>query len=137
MPSETARKLAFEVLGHVDPNIVSARLGRVSIPERTDVETPNFLAVGSRGVIPHMTPDVITASSKIGGIHMALEDCKLDVMIISLHLYILMCSSHREEIASDTNLPGIQSFTYICSSSSFSHNTSGAATHSSSFSSKW
>jgi len=88
MPSETARKLAFEVLGHVDPNIVSARLGRLSIPERTDVETPNYLAVSSRGVIPHMTPDVIAASSKIAGIHMALEDCKLAMRLLCVTLII-------------------------------------------------
>jgi queuine tRNA-ribosyltransferase subunit QTRTD1 len=43
---------------------------------RKDLETPNFLAVSSRGVIPHMTPDVIAASTQIGGIHMAIEDCK-------------------------------------------------------------
>jgi len=84
MPSERARKLAFEVLGHVDPNIINARLGRLSIAERRDVETPNFLAVSSRGVIPHMTPDVISASSKIAGVHMALEDCKLATIVTFL-----------------------------------------------------
>lgn len=88
MPSEIARKLAFEVLGHVDPSIIRARLGKLSIAERIDVETPNFLAVSSRGVIPHMTPDVIAATSKIGGIHMALEDCELTRRITCITLLL-------------------------------------------------
>jgi queuine tRNA-ribosyltransferase accessory subunit len=43
---------------------------------RDELETPNFLALTSRGVVPHMTPDVVAGSTDIKGIHMALEDCK-------------------------------------------------------------
>jgi queuine tRNA-ribosyltransferase subunit QTRTD1 len=71
-----AKRLCFEVLSHVDPNVSGPRLGRMIVEGRKDLETPNFLAVSSRGVIPHMTPDVIAASTQIGGIHMAIEDCK-------------------------------------------------------------
>jgi hypothetical protein len=54
----------------------SARLGKLAMKGRKVIETPNFLAVASRGVVPHITPDVISQHTSIGGVHMALEDCK-------------------------------------------------------------
>jgi queuine tRNA-ribosyltransferase subunit QTRTD1 len=72
----TANKVIFEVLSHVDPSVAGPRLGRLALVGRKELKTPNFIAVGSRGVVPHMTPDVILSSSEIGGVHMALEDCK-------------------------------------------------------------
>ena len=72
-----ANKLTFQVVSHVESSTTGARLGRLCVSNRKDLETPNFLAIGSRGVVPHMTPDVIASSSEIGGVHMALEDCKL------------------------------------------------------------
>lgn len=61
-----------------------ARLGRFSIRERNLIETPNFLAVTSRGVVPHITPDVILEHTSFGGVHMALEDCKFENSILNL-----------------------------------------------------
>jgi queuine tRNA-ribosyltransferase accessory subunit len=69
------RKILFEILSHVDPNAAGARLGRLSFQGRRDIDTPNFFAVTSRGVLPHLTPDIISAHTQIGGVHMALEDC--------------------------------------------------------------
>lgn len=66
----------FELKGHVDPAVIGPRLARVLMDGRKDLHTPNFIAVTSRGVVPHMTPDVILANSEIGAVHMALEDCK-------------------------------------------------------------
>ncbi|CZT43214.1 related to queuine-tRNA ribosyltransferase [Rhynchosporium secalis] len=71
---ERDTKLKFEILSSGDPGLSAPRLGRLSLPGRKDVLTPDFFAIGSRGVIPHITPDVITAHTKFGGIHMALED---------------------------------------------------------------
>jgi queuine tRNA-ribosyltransferase subunit QTRTD1 len=76
MASEPAKRLAFEILSHVDPNVVGPRLGRLAMKGRQDLMTPNFFAVSSRGVVPHITPDVISADTQIGGVHMALEDCE-------------------------------------------------------------
>lgn len=77
MALEKATKFSFEILGNVDPSINGPRFGRLSIPGRKDLETPNFFALTSRGVTPHMTPDVIATNTQFGGVHMALEDCKL------------------------------------------------------------
>ena len=73
--SGAGRKILFEVLSHVDPNAAGPRLGRLSITGRREFETPNFFALTSRGVIPHLTPDVIAAHTRVGGVHIALEDC--------------------------------------------------------------
>ena len=73
---EMGRKIAFEILSGPDANVAGPRLGQLSIQGRREIETPNFFAVTSRGVIPHLTPDVISSHTHIGGVHMALEDCK-------------------------------------------------------------
>ncbi|EKD19475.1 tRNA-guanine transglycosylase family protein [Drepanopeziza brunnea f. sp. 'multigermtubi' MB_m1] len=72
--SEQGKRLIFEVLSHVDSSVAGPRLGRLSLPGREDLLTPGFFAVGSRGVVPHITPDVITSHTNFGGVHMALED---------------------------------------------------------------
>lgn len=56
--------------------LTAARLGRLSLKDRNQIETPNFLAVTSRGVVPHLTPDVVQEQTQFGGVHLALEDCK-------------------------------------------------------------
>jgi queuine tRNA-ribosyltransferase len=77
MAADVIKRVTFKILSDVDPNVAAPRLGKLAVGGRKEIETPNFFAVSSRGVIPHMTPDVIRASSQIGGVHMALEDCML------------------------------------------------------------
>ena len=54
----------------------NARTGTLTLKGRTGIETPNFLAIASRGVVPHITPDVILEHTAMRGVHMALEDCE-------------------------------------------------------------
>jgi len=74
--SEEGKRISFQILNQADPNVIGPRLGRLSVAARKDLETPDFFAVTSRGVIPHITPDIISAHAQIGGVHMALEDCE-------------------------------------------------------------
>lgn len=74
--SDPERKLEFELLNQNDPSVTGARLGHLKATGREDLKTPNFFALSSRGVIPHVAPDVISAHTDIGGIHIALEDCE-------------------------------------------------------------
>lgn len=58
------------------PEDYAARIG--SLNRRGQIlETPNFLAITSRGVVPHLTPDVLTQHTQFEGVHMAIEDCRL------------------------------------------------------------
>jgi len=66
-------KDVVEISGYLDANAAGPRFGRLSI-RQTRYRTPNFFAVTSRGVVPHLTPDVLSALyTQIGGVSMALE----------------------------------------------------------------
>jgi queuine tRNA-ribosyltransferase subunit QTRTD1 len=82
---QPAKSMSFGTVTSTPRSDSSARIGTIKISGCKDVETPGFFAVGSRGVVPHLTPDVISAHTQFGGIHMALEDCKFEadhVMVI-------------------------------------------------------
>ncbi|EHA51576.1 tRNA-guanine transglycosylase [Pyricularia oryzae 70-15] len=52
-----------------------ARLGRLSLPGRNPVDTPNFFSGTSRGVVPHLTPDNLRRhADMVRGAYMAFED---------------------------------------------------------------
>ncbi|TLD19890.1 hypothetical protein PspLS_09510 [Pyricularia sp. CBS 133598] len=52
-----------------------ARLGRLSLPSRNPVDTPNFFSGTSRGVVPHMTPDNLRRhDGMVRGAYLAFED---------------------------------------------------------------
>ncbi|EPE09410.1 trna-guanine transglycosylase family protein [Ophiostoma piceae UAMH 11346] len=53
---------------------VVPRLGILTIPARTPIATPAFIAVTSRGVVPHVTPDNAVRTNLINGAYCALED---------------------------------------------------------------
>lgn len=69
----------FEVLGASIADGCVARVGRLSIPGRRPIDTPNYTAITSRGAIPHLTPDNVTRHTNLTSAYMALEDCKLAV----------------------------------------------------------
>lgn len=53
-----------------------ARLGCISVKGRRTLDTPNFLALTSRGVVPHISPDVVGEQTKFAGVYTAIEDCE-------------------------------------------------------------
>jgi len=55
----------------------AARLGVLQIPNRRRIETPHYIGVTSRGVVPHLSPDNYAQQTNIPGVYTALEDCKL------------------------------------------------------------
>lgn len=70
------RRAAFQILKSAGKGTASARLGRLSLAGRKPIDTPNYVAMSSRGVIPHLTPDMVQKHTEFGAAHMALEDCK-------------------------------------------------------------
>ncbi|KAK2002040.1 tRNA-guanine transglycosylase [Colletotrichum falcatum] len=66
--------MIFEILKKAANGSSAARLGRLSLPKRNPIETPNYIAVASRGVVPHVTPDNLGKYTSIGAAYMALED---------------------------------------------------------------
>lgn len=55
------------------------RLGSLSFPGRTNMATPHYIAISSRGTVPHLTQDTMRGSTGITGLYTALEDCELSL----------------------------------------------------------
>ncbi|KAL0943741.1 tRNA-guanine transglycosylase family protein [Colletotrichum truncatum] len=72
--ASTQDGMIFEIIKKSADGVAAARLGRLSLPKRKPFETPNYMATGSRGVIPHITPDNLTKYTSFGAAYMALED---------------------------------------------------------------
>lgn len=52
------------------------RLGRLCLPGRKAIDTPHYIAISSRGAVPHLSQDTFAKQTHINGIYVALEDCK-------------------------------------------------------------
>lgn len=81
---EEGKSGIFELFGESrqlsDVSLIDcARIGRLTIPGRKAMNTPNFFSVTSRGVVPHITPDVLLEHTDIRGVHMGIEDCKFTI----------------------------------------------------------
>lgn len=74
--------MIFDILKKSADGAAAARLGRLVLPKRRPIETPNYIATGSRGVVPHITPDNLAKHTSFGATYMALEDCKSIVDIL-------------------------------------------------------
>lgn len=57
-------------------NGLGQRLGKLALSGRKAIETPHYLGITSRGVIPHITQDNFARSTSISGVYVGLEDCK-------------------------------------------------------------
>lgn len=66
--------MRFETLKAAGGDGLVARLGRLVLPQRQAVDTPNYFAVASRGVVPHLTPDTIAKYGGFSGAYIAMED---------------------------------------------------------------
>jgi queuine tRNA-ribosyltransferase len=78
LPTEMLEFTLLKTTGALAP-----RLGRLSLPGRKSILTPDFIGNTSRGVIPHVSQDNFRKSVDLGGVYVALEDC----MCISLVLF--------------------------------------------------
>lgn len=52
------------------------RLGRLCFQGRTPIDTPHYVAVGSRGAVPHLSQDMMREHTSITSMYAALEDCE-------------------------------------------------------------
>ncbi|KAL8351964.1 hypothetical protein RB601_002334 [Gaeumannomyces tritici] len=67
--------MEFEILRSALVEAGAARLGRLAFPGRRRIDTPNFFAATSRGVVPHLTPDNLARHDDlVGGAYLAFED---------------------------------------------------------------
>lgn len=62
----------------------AVRSGLLGLPNRQAIKTPHYLALASRGAIPHLTQDNVIKHTDICGAYMAVEDCKFILVQQSL-----------------------------------------------------
>lgn len=75
LSARTKSALSF-VSTALGSNRCGPRLGRLSFQGRNSIETPHYLALSSRGVVSHLSQDMVKENTMISGFHTALEDCE-------------------------------------------------------------
>lgn len=73
---ETPREMLNFVLRQGDFTKAGLRLGQLARRGGAEVATPTFIASTSRGIIPHITQDVMSKLIKVPAVYIGLEDCK-------------------------------------------------------------
>lgn len=51
------------------------RVGQLFGRGRATIPTPHFAATTSRGVVPHIAPDILEKETSITAVYLGLEDC--------------------------------------------------------------
>ncbi len=74
--SPQSRKLFSVVIKPTESPLNKSRLGKLQFPKRKVVETPHYLALTSRGAVPHLSQDMMRDHTSISGVYTALEDCE-------------------------------------------------------------
>jgi queuine tRNA-ribosyltransferase len=70
---EDQQMFSFKLSNSVARN--TPRLATLVCGSRHAIQTPHYLATTSRGVVPHLTPDVQLSHTSIDGVYISLEDC--------------------------------------------------------------
>ncbi|KAI9802388.1 MAG: hypothetical protein M1833_001894 [Piccolia ochrophora] len=66
--------LSFDVLKTLASDTAGPRLGRLTCQGRNPMQTPHYVATTSRGVVPHVSPDVVKRHTAVRSVQIALED---------------------------------------------------------------
>lgn len=67
--------LAF-TLKQASLSALGPRVGQLLQKGRAAINTPHYVATTSRGIVPHVSPDVLAKSTAVSVVYMPLEDCK-------------------------------------------------------------
>ena len=52
------------------------RVGRLTFQGRSPIDTPHYVAVSSRGAVPHLSQDMMRDSTSTRALYTAVEDCE-------------------------------------------------------------
>ena len=69
-----SKLLTFESSSSGPFSDVETRHGRLYFRNRDPIETPHYVAVSSRGAVPHLSQDMIRDQTSVRGMYAALED---------------------------------------------------------------
>lgn len=63
-------------LSRVESSNSGPRLGQLLRGGRKTIQTPHYVATTSRGVLPHISHDVLAKNTTISSMYFGIEDCK-------------------------------------------------------------
>lgn len=61
-----------------------SRLGQLLVRGRKTIETPHYVAPTSRGVVPHISHDMLKRHTNVTSVYLGLEDCTCAFLLDSL-----------------------------------------------------
>lgn len=74
-PQAFGKPLTFDLRAY-DSTDSGLRIGTLSFDGRRTINTPHYVALSTRGTVPHLSQDMMRDNSAIIGIYAALEDCE-------------------------------------------------------------
>ena len=75
-PARLSSNVCSFELQSPNPGPDRPRIGRLSFQDRVPIETPHYVAVSSRGAVPHLSQDMMRGNTRINAMYAALEDCE-------------------------------------------------------------
>ena len=75
MAGHSSKILSFQ-LSNLQSDKDQPRLGRLSFNRRNPIDTPHYIAVTSRGAVPHLSQDMARDNTSIRAFYAAVEDCE-------------------------------------------------------------
>ena len=75
MAGHTSKLLSFQ-LSRQQSDKDGPRIGRLSFQGRTPIDTPHYVAITSRGAVPHLSQDMTRDNTSIRAVYTAVEDCE-------------------------------------------------------------
>jgi len=87
---QTSELLSFDLLNPMSSED-EPRLGRLNFQGRAPTDTPHYVAVSSRGAVPHLSQDMMRDNTKISAMYAALEDCESFEEVQGLSICVEAC----------------------------------------------
>ena len=75
-PARFSSSMCSFELQSPNPGPNQPRIGHLSFQDRVPIETPHYVAVSSRGAVPHLSQDMMRGHTRINAMYAALEDCE-------------------------------------------------------------
>lgn len=75
MAGRSSKLVSFQ-LSKAQSNKDEPRAGRLVFQGRKPIDTPHYVAVSSRGAVPHLSQDMMRDNTSICGLYTAIEDCE-------------------------------------------------------------
>jgi hypothetical protein len=74
-PTNVRNSMLRFTLAQLNPATTGPRLGQLLRAGQKAIETPHYVATTSRGVVPHISHDILRKHTEVSSIYLGLEDC--------------------------------------------------------------